>query len=71
VRVQDVMSERLQTVPPGIGAEDASQVMRIEGVHHPAALVSTQPVHLFADGDAGVGRQSIASVLLPLAPPVR
>jgi acetoin utilization protein AcuB len=56
MRVQDVMSERVQTVPPGYSAEDAFQVMRIKGVHHLAVLDGSKLVGVFSDRDAGSRR---------------
>ena len=56
MRVQDVMSERVQTVPPGYSAEEAFQVMRIRGVHHLAVVDGNRLVGLLSDRDAGSRR---------------
>jgi signal-transduction protein with cAMP-binding, CBS, and nucleotidyltransferase domain len=39
MRVQDVMTNRVHTVSPGIAAEDAWNMMRLRRIHH---LVVTQ-----------------------------
>jgi acetoin utilization protein AcuB len=56
MRVRDVMSDRVQTVPPAYSAEDAYQVMRIKGVHHLAVTDGPRLVGLFSDRDAGSRR---------------
>ena len=53
MHVQDVMTDRVHTVSPGIAAEDAWNMMRMRRIHH---LVVTQPnriVGLLSDRDVG------------------
>jgi len=53
MRVQDVMTEDVQTVSPGTAAEDAWALMRLKGIHHLVVTRGSTPVGVFSDRDAG------------------
>jgi CBS domain-containing protein len=56
MRVQDVMTEAVQTIAPGSAAEDAWEMMRRHQFHHVVVTRGTQVVGILSDRDAG-GRQ--------------
>jgi CBS domain-containing protein len=53
MRVQDVMTEGVQTVSPGTAAEDAWALMRLKGIHHLIVTRGARPVGVLSDRDAG------------------
>jgi CBS domain-containing protein len=53
MRVQDVMTEGVQTVSPGTAAEDAWALMRQKGIHHLIVTRGARPVGVLSDRDAG------------------
>jgi IMP dehydrogenase len=56
VRVQDVMTLRVETVGPEVPAEEGWQRMQIEGMHHLVVARAGKVVGLFSDRDAGSRR---------------
>jgi acetoin utilization protein AcuB len=56
MRVQDIMSENVQTVPPATAAEDAWNLMRAKGIRHLVVAQGPRVLGLISDRDAG-GRQ--------------
>lgn len=58
MRIQDVMSERVQTVAPTFSAEQASELMRQKGVHHLVVTAGGELVGLLSDRDVGGRRGS-------------
>lgn len=56
VRVQDVMTLRVETVGPEMPAQTAWQRMQMEGMHHLVVMREQQVVGLFSDRDAGSRR---------------
>ena len=56
MRVQDVMTEAVQTIPPTSAAEDAWELMRRGGFHHVVVTRASQVVGILSDRDMG-GRQ--------------
>jgi CBS domain-containing protein len=56
VRVQDVMTEAVQTVSPAMGAEDAWNLMRAKRIHHLVVTEGRHIVGILSDRDVG-GRQ--------------
>lgn len=59
MRVQDIMTTDVQTVPPGVPADEAWSVMRAKGVRHLVVAEGGRVVGLLSDRDAG-GRQGSA-----------
>jgi CBS domain-containing protein len=59
VRVQDVMSQDVETVRPQTPAESAWERMRMRGVHHLVVTDGTSIVGLLSERDAG-GRRGIS-----------
>jgi acetoin utilization protein AcuB len=53
MRVQDVMTEAVETIAPGAAAEDAWQVMRLHGIHHLVVAEGARIVGVLSDRDAG------------------
>jgi len=53
MRVQDVMTQGVQTVSPGTAAEDAWGSMQIKGIHHLVVTRASVPVGLLSARDAG------------------
>lgn len=53
MRVQDVMSEDVQTVPPGVPADDAWKLMRAKGIHHLVVTEGRRVIGVLSDRDAG------------------
>jgi CBS domain-containing protein len=56
MRVQDVMSEGVQTVAPTVSASTAWELMRTHGFHHLVVTDGGRIVGILSDRDAG-GRQ--------------
>ena len=56
MRVQDVMTERVRTVGPSAGAEEAWNLMRLHGIHHLVVTEANQVVGVLSDRDAGSRR---------------
>ena len=59
MRVQDVMTENVQTVSPGATAEEAWQLMRQKQVHHLVVTNGSLIVGVVSDRDTG-GRHGAA-----------
>jgi CBS domain-containing protein len=53
MRVQDVMTERVQTISPTASAEDAWTLMRGRRIHHLVVTKGRQVVGILSDRDAG------------------
>ena len=53
MRVQDVMTDRVLTVSPGIAAEDAWNTMRMRRIHHLVVTRAGRIVGLLSDRDVG------------------
>ena len=53
MRVQDVMTDRVHTVSPGIAAEDAWNMMRMRRIHHLVVTQTNRIVGLLSDRDVG------------------
>ena len=53
MRVQDVMTDRVLTVSPGIAAEDAWNTMRMRRIHHLVVTRAGHIVGLLSDRDVG------------------
>ena len=53
MRVQDVMTEGVQTVSPGTPADDAWNLMRTKGIHHLVVTEGRRVVGVLSDRDAG------------------
>jgi CBS domain-containing protein len=53
MRVQDVMTEGVQTVSPGTAADDAWELMRLKRIHHLVATRGTRPVGVLSARDTG------------------
>ena len=53
MRVQDVMTEDVQTISPTSAAEDAWELMRRGGFHHVVVTRGSQVAGIFSDRDAG------------------
>jgi predicted transcriptional regulator len=58
MRVKDVMTEGVRTVPPAMAAEDAWNVMSVEGIHHLVVVDDRLVVGVLSDRDAG-GRRGM------------
>jgi CBS domain-containing protein len=56
LRVQDVMTTRVQAVGPNLPAETAWQQMRAKHLHHLVVTNGAEVVGLFSDRDAGGAR---------------
>lgn len=56
MRVQDIMSVKVQTVSPATAAEDAWELMRLKRIHHLVVTDGARLAGLLSDRDAG-GRQ--------------
>jgi CBS domain-containing protein len=59
VRVQDIMSEAVQTVTPATEAGDAWILMRAKGIHHLVVTEGRRIIGVVSDRDLG-GRQGAA-----------
>jgi acetoin utilization protein AcuB len=59
MRVAEVMTEQVQTVPPDMSALDAWELMRLKGFHHLAVTADSRIVGVLSDRDAG-GRSGAA-----------
>jgi CBS domain-containing protein len=59
MRVQDVMTEEVQTVPPETAAGEAWNVMKARRIHHLVVTRGRRIVGILSDRDAG-GRQGSA-----------
>jgi CBS domain-containing protein len=59
MRVQDVMTQRVKTIPPTTAAEEAWNVMRLSGIHHLVVTNANRVVGVLSDRDAG-GRRGAA-----------
>lgn len=53
MRVQDVMTEGVQTVSPGTPADDAWNLMRAKRIHHLVVTEGRRVVGVLSDRDAG------------------
>jgi CBS domain-containing protein len=53
MRVQDVMTEGVQTVSPGTAADDAWDLMRQKRIHHLVATRGARPVGVLSARDTG------------------
>lgn len=53
MRVQDVMTEDVETITPGSAAEDAWELMRRQGLHHVVVTRGSRVVGILSDRDAG------------------
>ncbi len=53
MRVHDVMTERVKTVSPTTTADDAWNVMRVNGIRHLVVVKGRQVVGVLSDRDAG------------------
>ena len=53
MRVQDVMTTRVQTTSPGMPAEGAWNLMREKGVHHLVVTEASRIVGVLSDRDIG------------------
>jgi len=53
MRIQDVMTEDVQTVSPGTAADEAWAVMRQKGIHHLIVTRGSRPVGVLSARDAG------------------
>jgi CBS domain-containing protein len=53
MRVQDVMTENVQTLSPASAAEDAWELMRRGGFHHVVVTRGAQVAGILSDRDAG------------------
>lgn len=60
MRVQDVMTQAVQTVSPGSSAQDAWELMRQRGIHHLVVVRSARVVGVLSERDTG-GRQSASA----------
>jgi CBS domain-containing protein len=56
MRVQDIMTTDVQTVPPGVPADEAWNLMRAKGVRHLVVTEGRRVAGVLSDRDAG-GRQ--------------
>lgn len=75
MRVQDVMTKGVKTIPPTIAAEEAWNLMRLNRIHHLVVTKETRAVGVLSDRDAGGLRgasvrtnRSVADLMT--APPV-
>ena len=59
MRVQDVMTRRVSTVPAAATAEEASELMRMKRIHHLVVTEGREIVGVISDRDMG-GRQGVA-----------
>jgi CBS-domain-containing membrane protein len=59
MRIQDVMSEKVQTVARTLSADQAIEQMRIKSVHHLVVMEDGQLVGLLSERDTG-GRRGAA-----------
>ena len=53
MRVQDVMTEDVQTISPGNAAEDAWELMRRQSFHHVVVTRGSSVVGILSDRDCG------------------
>ncbi len=53
MRVQDVMTEDVETISPANAAEDAWELMRTRGFHHVVVTRGSRVVGILSDRDAG------------------
>jgi CBS domain-containing protein len=53
MRVQDVMTEPVQTVPPALDADEAWSLMRVKGIHHLVVTELGGVVGVLSDRDIG------------------
>ena len=53
MRVQDLMTDRVVTVPPTAAADDAWNLMRAQGVRHLVVSENNRVVGVLSDRDAG------------------
>ena len=53
MRVQDVMTEDVQTISPGKAAEDAWELMRTHSLHHLVVTHGSRVLGVLSDRDAG------------------
>lgn len=58
MRVQDVMTEEVETISPANAAEDAWELMRTHGFHHVVVTRGSRVVGILSDRDAG-GRRGV------------
>ena len=58
MRVQDVMTEEVETISPANAAEDAWELMRTNGFHHVVVTRGSRVVGILSDRDAG-GRRGV------------
>ena len=59
VRVQEVMTKGVKTIAPTTAADDAWNVMRLNGIHHLVVTKANRVVGVLSDRDAG-GRRGAA-----------
>ena len=60
MRVQDVMTNRVYTVSPGIAAEDAWNRMRMRRIHHLVVTQANAIVGLVSERDLGDAKGALA-----------
>ncbi len=53
MRIQEIMSEPVHTVVPGLDAQDAWEVMQTNGIRHLVVAEASKVVGVLSDGDAG------------------
>lgn len=58
MRVQDVMTDQVHTVSPGIAAEDAWNMMRMRRIHHLVVTQTNRIVGLLSERDLGGAKGS-------------
>lgn len=56
MRVQDVMTEGVKTVPPTAAADEAWNLMRLNRIHHLVVTKGSRVVGVLSDRDAGGAR---------------
>ena len=53
MRIQEIMSDHVHTVAPGLDAEDAWQMMQTNGIRHLVVAEDANVVGVLSDSDAG------------------
>jgi CBS domain-containing protein len=56
MRVQEIMTKAVQTVPAEVGAEQAWNLMRAKAIHHLVVTLGSRIVGVLSDRDVGGGR---------------
>ena len=59
MRIQDVMTEHVRTIPPSLPAEDAFNLMRDEEIHHLVVVDDGAVVGILSDRDTGGRRGAL------------